>query len=264
MWRTDEVAEVAAEALRRRANELRLEQAVRGLDALPEVGLHPILARGFEEAGLGVFPEQPYPGEPERRSRHAERERCDLVLTAKAGARLIDPVAELIERDKAAGTLFDPAFLEARGRPVEANSGGAAHGPGAHSTGVGTPGTAGACAPEDSFWLEIKTVGQFTYTNGVPGPNGAYSSELLSGPAEDAIKLEWDRFIRHAAVLVVLFTEDEGTADHDVGVLMHRLLDREIPVGSPIVRRFGIGDVIGNHVCSVALVPVVKGWGVSG
>lgn len=251
VWRTDELAEIASEALRARADELRLEQAVRGLDALPEVGLHPILASGFRRAGLGVFPEWPYAGEPEHRARHAERERCDLVLTAAPGARLIDPVAELIERDKAAGTLFDPALLGATDLSQAPD-------PGQSRIQTGRPHATG---PDEAFWLEVKTIGQFTYTNGVPGPNGAYSSEILSGPAEDAIKLEWDLLIRHAAVLVVLFTEDERTADHDVGVLMHRLLDREIPVGSPVVRRFAITDVIGNRACSLVLVPLAKGQG---
>ncbi len=250
-WRTDDLAQIAADALRARSEELRLEQAVRGLDALPEVGLHPILAAGFGQAGLRVFAEWPYPGEPERRARPSERERCDLVLTT--GERLIDPVQELKERDRAAGTLFDPELLDARGASAAGTPAGSApceagDGPRTHAT-----------APGEAYWLEVKTVGQHTYSYGVPGPNHAYSAELIAGPTEDAIKLEWDPAIRHCGVLVVLFTEDERTAEHDLSVLMHRLLDREIPVASHAVRQFGIPDVIGNRVCSVALVPVVKG-----
>jgi hypothetical protein len=243
MWRTDDIAQIATDALQARAEEFRLEQAVRGLDALPEVGLHPILGGGFRRAGLEVFAEWPYPGEPERRARHSERERCDLVLTT--GVRLIDPVQELRERDKAAGTLFDPDFLKSLGAP-------------ALPADARDDAKAAAATPGEAYWLEIKTVGQHTYSNGVPGPNHAYAAELIAGPTEDAIKLEWDAAVRHCGVLVVLFTEDERTAEHDLSVLMHRLLDREIPVASHAVRHFGIPDVIGNRVCSVALVPLVK------
>ncbi len=211
---------------------------MRGLDALPEVALHPILRSAFEGAGLGTYAERPFPGEPERRPRHAERERCDLVLTRDPKGRLFDPLEELVERDRAAGGLFDPAMLEERG--------------------IAPAGVQGAIDPRDAFWLEVKTVGQHTYTAGVPGPNRSYAAELLSGPAEDAIKLEWDAVIRHCGVLVILFTEDERTADHDFGVVMHRLLDREIPVGSPLLRKFAIPDMIGNRVCAAALIPVVK------
>ncbi len=250
MWRTDDLAQIAADALRERAEELRLEQAVRGLDALPEVGLHPILAGGFGRAGLGVFAEWPYPGEPERRARHSDRERCDLVLTTGDG--LIDPMQELKERDKAAGTLFDPEFLKTLGAPAAGTPLEAVR----RDAGDGSTGHAGV--PGEAFWLEVKTIGQHTYSNGVPGPNHAYAAELIAGPTQDAIKLEWDSAIRHCGVLVVLFTEDERTAEHDLSVLMHRLLDREIPVASHAVRHFGIPDVIGNRVCSVALVPLVK------
>jgi hypothetical protein len=231
MWSATELARIAADAIARRVEELRVEQAVRGVDALAELGIHPILGAGFAQAGLGVYAEQPYPGEPALRPRHAERERCDLVLTESAAVRLCDPVAVLKEGDKARETLFAAALAA----PTD-------------------PGT----GPEEAFWLEIKVVGQHTFTRGVPGPNRTYSAEVLVGPAEDAIKLEWDPHIRHAAVLLVLFTECRETALHDLGVLMHRLLDRELPVSSPVIEHVPIPDMIGNQVCTVALVPLSK------
>lgn len=234
MWSPTGLVRIAAAALARRVEELRLEQAVRGLDALPELAFHPILRAGFEEAGLGVHAERPYPGEPALRPRHAERERCDIVLTESPAVRLVDPVAALNEQDRANGTLFGSVGW------------------------AGTP-EAPTAGPGDAFWLEVKVVGQHTYTRGVPGPNRAYSSEALGGPAQDAIKLEWDPHIRQAGVLLVLFTEDERTAAHDVGVLMHRLLDRELPVSSPAIERVPIPDLIGNRVCTVVIVPVCKG-----
>jgi len=231
MFRTDLLAEMAASTLRFRAAELVKEQAVKGLDALPETGFHPLLAAGFGREGLGVFREQPYPGEPARRPRHAERERCDLVLTDRPGAPLLDPVARLKAQDAAAGTLFEvaaPSMLAAE--------------PGIH--------------PTDAFWIEIKLVGQFCYTNGVPGPNRAYTTEMLRLAASDIPKLSRDPLIHHAAALVILFTADEATAKHDIATFLHACLDRDLPVGSPTSIGFVIPDMIGNRRCTVTLVPV--------
>jgi hypothetical protein len=231
MWRPEQIAGIAAEALRARSDALVAEQAVRGLDSGLETSFHPLLAEGMQRAGLGVFREQPYPGERARRPRHAERERCDLVLTRSPGAPLIDPVAVLKATDAAEGTLFEaaaPAMLAAE-------------------TGVD---------PADAFWLEVKVVGQFCFTNGVPGPNRAYSSELLRISASDIPKLSKEERIRWSGVLLILFTADEATAKHDFGAFMHKCIDRDLPVGSPALECFAIPDLIGNARCTVAVVPV--------
>lgn len=231
MFRTELLAEIAASTLRSRAAELVKEQAVRGLDALAETGFHPLLAAGFSSAGLGVFREQPYPGEPARRLKHAERERCDLVLTDRPGVPLLDPLARLKAKDAAAGTLFEvaaPSMLAAET----------------------------AIEPGDSFWIEVKLVGQFCFINGVPGPNRAYSTELVRLAASDVPKLSRDPCIKHAAALIILFTENPETAAHDTTVFMHRCLDRQLPVGSPSSVGFEIPDLIGNRRCTVTLVPV--------
>lgn len=232
MWRCEDLAEAVAGRLRSRAAELDLEQAVRGIDALTEVELHPLLREGLAEAGFGVLAERPYPGEPARRPLHRERERCDVVLLppdAPRGVGLADPVQVLKEADDLAATLF------------------AAVTPAATAPGV---------SPRDAFWLEVKSVGQFAFVNGVPGPNGAYASELVRGPALDAAKLSRDPMIEHSAVLVVLFTADERTALHDLGVMVHKCLDRDLPVCVPTTVRFPITERIGNAVCSVSLIRV--------
>jgi hypothetical protein len=218
VFRLDEIADLAADALRGRAEELDAERAVHGLDALPEIDLHPILAGALEGAGYAVHREQLYPAQSTRR-RRSERERCDLVLTRGEG-ELLDPRDGARQAD--AASLF----------------------------------TQRAVAPDDACWIEVKSVGQFTYEAGVPQPNRTYSSELVAGPIGDLAKLARDPFIATGAVLVVLFTADEPVARHDLGVLMHRCLDKELPVGSPMIRSFPITDRIGNARCSVALIPV--------
>lgn len=193
--------------------------------------MHPVLAGGFEAAGLGVFREQPYPGDASLRPKHAARERCDLVLTTTPGLPLLDPVASLKAMDAAAGTLFAdsaPSMLAAQPRTD----------------------------PADALWIEIKSVGQFCYTHGVPGPNRAYSAELLTIARSDIPKLSKDPMIGSAAILVVLFTATREVASHDLTAFSHRCLDRDLPISTPATSGFPIPDIAGNAWCAVAVVPV--------
>lgn len=229
MWRPDQIADIAAAALHQRCEALREEQAVRGLDALTEVEFHPLIADGMAAAGFGVAMEFPYPGQPQRRPRFAERERCDLVLTPSPEVAILDPVAELKHLDEAEGGLFDPEVV-AQAYP-------------------GIP-------PEEAYWLEVKLVGQYCFNAGVPGPNRSYASELLSVASADISKLARDPMIRHGALLLVLFTADERTASHDITAFMHKCLDRELPVQSPSRASFGVPDLIGNGLCTAVVIPV--------
>ena len=234
MWNTDVLVEAAAAALRHESARLREEAAVRGLDACGEVPLHGLLEAGFRDAGFGVYRERPFPGAEGARPKHSERERCDLVLTPDPGVTLLDPVAVLLEQDAAARTLF----AEVEAAPAAS--------------------AAPGIEPGEAYWLEVKCIGQFCYSAGVPGPNRTYSPELLAGPAKDVIKLEWDAAVRYGGAMVVLFTDAEATARHDLAILMHKCLDRELPVASPVVRSFPIPDLIGNTACTVCLVPLAR------
>jgi hypothetical protein len=214
-----------------RALQLDAEQAIRGLDALPELGFHPVLAAGLSAHGLGVVREALFPGDVEamarRRVKRAERERCDLVLLPRPDAMLLDPVRQHVERDEMQRTLF------------------AAIQPRAPAEGV---------RPEDAYWLEVKAVGQFTYTNGWLGPNGAYASELTRATS-DLDKIARDRHILRGGLLIILFTRDRATADHDLGVLLDRCLARDVPMRTPSIARFAIGDRMGNALCTLWLAP---------
>ena len=95
-----QIADAVEEGLRAEAARLDAEQAVRGIDALDELSLHPILARSLAAAGFGVHPEERFPADRVR-LRRTEGERCDLVLTPPGRGALAAP-----ER---APTLFDPA-----------------------------------------------------------------------------------------------------------------------------------------------------------
>ncbi len=250
------ILDCAAAALAAEERRWLVEQAARGLDSLDEVELHPVLAAGFAAAGWGVAREQPYPAEWKRRKarrktlpENTERQRCDLVLMPSPGQRLRDGLvmARAVESDRAAaaGTLFQPL-----GPLPEASVG-----PG----GTGAVGGAGAFVePEDAYWLEVKVVGQYCFSQGVPGPNGAYGSELVRGVCADVRKLRDDPGILRCGVLLVLFAADAFVAEHDLAALAHKCLDRQLPIRSPLRGRVAIADRIGNTLCEVCLFEVAK------
>lgn len=228
-WSWDELLEIARAGLESAAREFDLEQAVRGIDALDETAVHPILAGAYAGAGLGVFREWPLPGPDEVVSRNSERERCDLVLTARASDTLEDPMVLRREREEIAGTLFAGAARDAAPRGV---------------------------APEDAAWIEVKVVGQFAFTSGVPGPSRAYGVELTGALRRDLAKLSSEERVVFGVVLLVLFTQTRAVAEHDVPVALHRCVDAGLPLGPLRSAGFAITDRIGNGWCSVWAVPV--------
>lgn len=230
MWNLQHLARLAAEALEHRARDLDREQAVEGLDARDEVDLHPILARACADEGFGVHREVPYPTAPRRRALRSERPRCDLVLTPEASQAPADPLFEDRLREDAHGMLFAPAP-----RPVT------------------------LLDPRECFWLEVKVVGQFACAHGVPGPNGAYGTELTRAMVSDLAKLAADPALGPAGLLLILFTADERTARHDVELALSRALARGVRAGFPATRSFPITDRMNNARCTVALVPTWAG-----
>ncbi len=113
-------------------------------------------------------------------------------------------------------------------------------------------GDADALPLEAAYWLEIKTVAQFTRE----GPFPHYSKELLSPVSLDIRKLAQDPLIFHAGLMLVLFNETEKIARHDLSAWEMRCLHRGIPVAPPVVRDFKLTDRFGNARCTVALFPV--------
>ncbi len=225
VWRVEEILLAATDGLRREDERLAIEQAARGIDAIDEIYLHPIVKNGLTADGLGAWPEVPYPSAAALPKSDRDRLRCDLVLTEDPELPPADPVVDRREEERAEGTLFAGSLAE----PPPA-----------------TP-------LADVFWLEIKVTGQYTYANGVPGANRTYASELTRGPIQDARKLAKDPLIEDGGVLVVLFAEDEQTARHDLGVLTTRCIAQDLPLTTPVVECFPIRDKIGNVCCCVAL-----------
>ncbi len=235
IWSIPEITQAIAGSLKGLAQELDEEHAVRGIDALSEVDLHPVIASGLERLDVGVWREWPYPsfgvaGGSSPRPLPRDRDRCDLVLSPAGLGPPADPVALENERRDAAGSLFQSQALDDLG-------------------------TSDAPEPEDVFWIEVKVVGQFVIIDGAERANSQYSSELVQA-GHDLEKLSNDPRIALGGLALVHFTADKPTAEHDQGAVLNRWLDRGWPVRSPEVDGFSITDRIGNHWCSVMLTPV--------
>ena len=105
---------------------------------------------------------------------------------------------------------------------------------------------------DEAYWLEIKSVAQHE----TGGPFGRYSAELLSCVTEDVKKIWSDGVIRHGGLLLVMFTESQAVAEHDLAVWHRTCLERGYPVGPPAMRGLPITDRIGNAWCSVSVFGV--------
>ncbi|MBL1217649.1 MAG: hypothetical protein D8M59_09150 [Planctomycetes bacterium] len=111
-----------------------------------------------------------------------------------------------------------------------------------------------AVPPDEAFWLEVKTVRQFT----AEGPNPAYSAELSTRLRSDVAKLVRDRAIRHAGLLVMMYVSDQMVASHDLQVWERSCSERGLPIGVPSLRWVSIGDRIGHLWVGIAVYPVIR------
>ena len=104
----------------------------------------------------------------------------------------------------------------------------------------------------DALWIEVKVVAQFQPL----GPNRSYARALQSPVWNDVKKLASDPAIAHGLVLLVLFTADAATADHDLEVWRSRAVARGLHLWPCVQRSLPIGDRLGNRLCTVALFPL--------
>lgn len=229
-WDGGRLIEILADAVRRESDSLGREDHWRGVDAYDETEFHPVFAAAFRRAGFGAHREVLYPGQRGRGRRRSERERCDLVLTPAPGQRLADE--EQGDREaiaEARGGLFEPLARDAARRRE-----------------------AGHADPGDACWIEVKTLGQFCYREGVPGPNTRYASELMAA-GKDLTKLARSESILHGWLAVVLFAQDERIARHDLQQFAARLLARDAPLGDSMLVTLPIPDRIGNAAAAIGL-----------
>lgn len=229
--RLDELAEAALAGLLSREQADTRAHEIHSIDALDERAIHALLARGLRKTGQTVLREVAFPSQirsGRRRNRAAllrERERCDLVILPTGATALADGVEIARDEDQAEGTLFQGAA------PPEQ-----------HGT-----------DPQDAVWIEWKIAGQHRLIDGVLGQDRGYS-KFPAACERDLRKLARDPMIEWGIAGLVLFTADRAIAEHDLTIMMHRLLDRDAPVREGIWRSGEIGDRIGNACCTVAML----------
>lgn len=238
MWRMSDMLAALTDGIGSLDARLLAEQAVHGVDALEETALHPVLGEGISAAGFGVVREVVYPGEHAAGVRRSARARCDLVVLPGPGMVLEDPATEQATLNAGEGTLFAGIAAELAAEPGRG---------------------AGVVSPADACWLEVKSVAQHAYVDGVPAPNRTYADQLVRGPMADLVKLAKDPSIWTAASVVVLFCETEEIGRHDLGRLAHKLLDLDAPLGVPDIGGVAIQDRVGNAWCGVGVYPLRVG-----
>src|SRR5215471_6323409 len=98
-WDFSTLADHLGMAIQRAEDDLRLEQAVYGLDARDEIGVQTVLCEGIASL-YEVAREVHYPSSSGNKLTH--RQRCDLVLS---------PRGRPLKVDRAPATLFDAPDL---------------------------------------------------------------------------------------------------------------------------------------------------------
>ena len=86
--------------------------------------------------------------------------------------------------------------------------------------------------------------------------SSGYAHALQTPVWNDVKKLASDPTIVHGLVVLVLFTADATTADHDLDVWRSRARERGLHLWPPAQRSLPISDRVGNRLCTVALFPV--------
>jgi len=110
-WDFSTFADRIGEVLQRAEDDLRLEQAVYGIDAKDERTLHALLADGLSKH-YEVAREVHYPSSWGRKLTH--RQRCDLVLSAKGRPLRLDHTPPTLFDAPSQSTAADALWLEVK------------------------------------------------------------------------------------------------------------------------------------------------------
>lgn len=248
VWDARVIVEAIGKGLAAAERSRAVEQSPFGIESFSEAKLHPTIADALRAEGFGALREQPYPGEwvskkgrrkPGGLPDESERNRCDIVITPRAGLRLADRLTEAKKHEsvkkKMGGTLFETHALAET--PLHDET---------------------AAGVDEVFWLEVKTMGQFTYVDGVPGPFG-YGSSFMRGITADLRKLRDDPDVLHGGAMIVLFCASEDVARHDIAAIASKCADKGVLASVPTVGGVPIPDRIGNRWCGVALFSPARG-----
>jgi hypothetical protein len=218
-WNLSDVADALESCMAAAESDLRLEQAVYGLDTMDERAIQELLATRLK-SHYEVSREVHYPSSQGRKLSH--RARCDLVLTPSGR-----PLAPATAPEPAVPTLFDPL---PQPEPNYAKSG-------------------------DALWLEVKCAYQYR-EGGIR--HGGYGAQWRQNVVADVRKMEAEPLIREAGLLLVVFNESRGILDKDLELFEDVLARKEVLAGFRQVRTVPIIDRIGHQICTIALWPTIQ------
>jgi hypothetical protein len=106
-------------------------------------------------------------------------------------------------------------------------------------------------ALDDALWLEVKVA---TQLSPLGGRHSGYTARWHS-VVRDVRKMTDAPGIRHAALVLVAFTESESILHQDLDTFETLLVRQQVLAGFRHVRTLPIADRIGHRFCSVAVWP---------
>lgn len=221
-WDFSTVADHLEQAVRASEDDLRLEQAVYGLDARDERALQATLAERLA-AHYAVAREVHYPSS--KGSKLTHRMRCDLVLSPKGLPVLLDPPMPRKKKgDANQPGLFDPPAVP-------------------------------SCPPGDALWLEVKVAYQFREGG---ARNARYGAQWRQAVVADLKKMEAEPLIREAGLVLVVFNESAEVLAKDLELFEDVLVRKEVLAGFRHVRSVPITERIGHRLCTIAVWPTLQ------
>lgn len=107
----------------------------------------------------------------------------------------------------------------------------------------------------EALWLEVKVAYQFR-EGGVR--HGGYGSQWRNAVVADLEKMEQEQAIKHAGLVLVVFTESPEIFDKDVELFEDVLAIKGVLAGFRQARTVKILDRMGHKCCSVVVWPTVQ------
>jgi hypothetical protein len=108
--------------------------------------------------------------------------------------------------------------------------------------------------PADALWLEVKVAYQFKEGG---RHHSGYSGQWRTSVVADLKKMDADPLIRHAGLLLVVFTESTEVFEKDLQLFEDLLVRKEVLAGFRQARSVPILERMGHRFASVALWPTI-------
>lgn len=109
--------------------------------------------------------------------------------------------------------------------------------------------------PAEALWLEVKVAWQFR-EGGVR--HSGYGAQWRTAVVQDLQKMEQEPLIRHAGLLLVVFTESAEIVEKDLELFESVLVQKEVLAGFRQVRTIPILERMGHSVCTVSIWPTIQ------